>query len=69
MKWTGHLIRSSDNTPAKTALKHLNKEKKDLEVDKGKPGKQWWKKNLNNYYVNWDSATEMAKEENIGKLL
>ena len=35
MKWTGHLIRSSDNTPAKTALKHLNKEKKDFEVDKG----------------------------------
>ena len=26
-------------------------------------------KNLNNCYVNWDSATEMAKEENIGKLL
>ena len=28
MKWTGHLIRLSDNTPPKTALKHLNKEKK-----------------------------------------
>lgn len=40
MKWTGHLIISSDNTPAKTALKHLNKEKKDFEVDKGKPGEQ-----------------------------
>lgn len=46
MKWTGHLIRLSDNTPPKTALKHLNKEKEktltkeNLENNDGKKSKQ-----------------------------
>ena len=56
------MIRLPNNTLAKTPLKYLNEETKDLEVKKRPPGQKWWK-NLNNSPLVSKLATELDKDK------
>ena len=61
------MIRLPNNTLAKTPLKYLNEETKDLEVKKRPPEQKWWK-NLNNCTLVSKLATELDKDkENLKK--
>ena len=58
----GHSIRLPDNIPATTTLNYLNKETKRPRGRQRSTWKKMMEKNLNDYNLNWESATETAKD-------
>ena len=63
LNWFGKVMRMNENTPAKLALRYaLEKYKRP----KGKPPTTWIytiKKDLDEINLNWEIASEIAKDE------